>query len=67
MKRLILSLFAVCLLWMANAQNPAWGPQSKVVTDSIYSQVLKAHRAYTIYLPPATATKKKNMQHNWIY
>ena len=36
---------------MANAQNPAWGPQSKVVTDSIYSQVLKAHRAYTIYLP----------------
>jgi enterochelin esterase-like enzyme len=51
MKRLILSLFAVCLLWMANAQNPAWGPQSKVVTDSIYSQVLKAHRAYTIYLP----------------
>ena len=51
MKRLILSLFAVCLLWMANAQNPAWGPQSKVVTDSIYSHVLKAHRAYTIYLP----------------
>ena len=51
MKRLILSLFAVCSLWMANAQNPAWGPQSKVVTDSIYSQVLKAHRAYTIYLP----------------
>ena len=51
MKRLILSLLAVCLLWMANAQNPAWGPQSKVVTDSIYSQVLKAHRAYTIYLP----------------
>ena len=51
MKRLILSLLAVCLLWMANAQNPAWGSQSKVVTDSIYSQVLKAHRAYTIYLP----------------
>ena len=51
MKRLILSLFAVCLLWMANAQNPAWGPQSKVVTDSIYSTVLKTHRAYTIYLP----------------
>ncbi len=40
MKRLILSLFAVCSLWMANAQNPAWGPQSKVVTDSIYSTVL---------------------------
>ena len=36
---------------MANAQNPAWGPQSKVVTDSIYSTVLKTHRAYTIYLP----------------
>ena len=51
MKRLILSLFAVCSLWMANAQNPAWGPQSKVVTDSIYSTVLKTHRAYTIYLP----------------
>ena len=51
MKRLILSLFAVCSLWMANAQNPAWGPQSKVVTDSIYSRVLKTHCAYTIYLP----------------
>ena len=58
MKRLILSLLAVCLLWMANAQNPAWGPQSKVVTDSIYSQVLKAHRAYTIYLPKAIAMKR---------
>ena len=46
-----LSLSRSRLLWMANAQNPAWGPQSKVVTDSIYSQVLKAHRAYTIYLP----------------
>lgn len=44
MKRLILSLLAVCLLWMANAQNPAWGPQSKVVTDSIYSQEIgRAH------------------------
>lgn len=51
MKKIILSLFAACLMLVANAQAPGWGSQSKVVTDSIYSKVLKANRAFTIYLP----------------
>lgn len=50
MKKTLLSLLALCLALTASAQFP-WGPQSKVVTDSIYSEVLKAHRAYTVYLP----------------
>lgn len=56
MKRVILFLFALCPLWAAEAQNPAWGPQSRVVTDSIYSRVLKTHRAYTVYLPKSYDT-----------
>lgn len=51
MKRLLFSLIACCLLGVAAQAQFGWGPQSKVVTDSIYSKVLKAHRAYTIYLP----------------
>lgn len=51
MKRLLFSLIACCLLGVAAHAQFGWGPQSKVVTDSIYSKVLKAHRAYTIYLP----------------
>lgn len=61
MKRFILFLFAVCSLCVASAQNPGWGPQSKVTTDSIYSRSLKAQRAFTIYLPKSydTDTDKK--------
>lgn len=61
MKRFILLLFAVCSLCVASAQNPGWGPQSKVATDSIYSRSLKAQRAFTIYLPKSydTDTDKK--------
>ena len=61
MKRLIFPLLALCLAVTASAQFPGWGPQSKVVTDSIYSEVLKAHRAYTIYLPQSyeVAVEKK--------
>ena len=51
MKRILISLIACCLLGVAAHAQFGWGPQSKVVTDSIYSKVLKAHRAYTIYLP----------------
>ena len=51
MKRIVFSLIACCLLGVAAHAQFGWGPQSKVVTDSIYSKVLKAHRAYTIYLP----------------
>ncbi|MDH6303718.1 enterochelin esterase-like enzyme [Parabacteroides sp. PF5-5] len=61
MKKTILLLFIAAFTWQANAQYPGWGPQSKVVTDSIYSKVLEAHRAYSIYLPKSydTETSRK--------
>lgn len=43
-------------LCMAAGIHAQWGPQSKVVTDSIYSEQLKAWRAYTIYLPASYET-----------
>lgn len=61
MKRILLSLLIFCLTICANAQFPGWGPQSKVVTDSIYSKILKADRAFCVYLPKSydTETTKK--------
>lgn len=56
MKRLILSLFALCMLLGAKAQFSALRAQSKVVTDSIYSKVLGANRQFTIYLPKSYDT-----------
>lgn len=44
----ILAIFAVA--FCASAQFP-WGPQSKVMTDSIHSDILDAYRQYTVYLP----------------
>jgi len=51
MKKLVITLFFAALTWAAYAQFPGWGPQSKVLTDSIYSEVLSANRQFTIYLP----------------
>lgn len=51
MKKILLTLFSVCLALAANAQFPGWGPQSKIVTDTIHSEILKADRAYNIFLP----------------
>ncbi len=56
MKRIITWVFIVCLAVCAQAQISGWGPQSKVVTDSIYSEVLQAYRAFTLYLPPGYDT-----------
>lgn len=51
MKKMILSLCAVIALGAA-AQNPWENPNaSRVVTDSIYSEILGAWRQYNIYLP----------------
>lgn len=47
---------ALCMLWGAKAQFPGWGAQSKVVTDSIYSEILGANRQFTIYLPKSYET-----------
>lgn len=51
MKKTILLLYALLSSITLFAQNPWGGPQSKVMTDSIYSETLKAWRAYTVYLP----------------
>lgn len=56
MKKLYLILLAVCSVLATNAQT--WGPQSKIVTDSIYSGILKTHRAYNIYLPQSYEESK---------
>lgn len=61
MKKTILLLYALLSSITLFAQNPWGGPQSKVMTDSIYSEILKAWRAYTVYLPKsyeAEPTKK---------
>ena len=61
MKKTILLLYALLSSITLFAQNPWGGPQSKVMTDSIYSETLKAWRAYTVYLPKsyeAEPTKK---------
>lgn len=61
MKKKILLLYALLSSITLFAQNPWGGPQSKVMTDSIYSETLKAWRAYTVYLPKsyeAEPTKK---------
>lgn len=57
MKKIIFFLLAVSLVLIADAQTP-WRPRSKVVTDTIYSEILKADRAYTIYLPQSYDVNK---------
>ncbi len=59
MRHLILSCIAACLCCVASAQPGVL--RSKVVTDSIYSENLKAQRAFTVYLPPGyeEETEKK--------
>lgn len=51
MKKILFTLIALVTTLAAGAQFPGWGPQSKVVTDSIHSDILGATRQYTIYLP----------------
>lgn len=52
-----LFLLFVGLVLTAQAQAP-WGPRSKILTDTIYSEILKADRAYTIYLPKSYEVDK---------
>ena len=48
MKRLeVLVALSICFLSLQAQEN--W--QSRVITDTVYSEVLKAKRAYTVYLP----------------
>ena len=50
MKKQLLIL-ACCLLQCAVGLAQGWGQQSKVITDSMYSETLKAWRAYNVFVP----------------
>ena len=56
MKKLFLLALVACFAFAAQAQQ--WGPRSKVVTDTIYSEILKADRAFSIYLPKSYEVDK---------
>ena len=60
MKKIFFLVLLTCCLVNVSAQPGRWA-QSKVITDSIYSEVLNTHRAYTIFLPKSyeTDTDKK--------
>jgi len=61
MKKVLFTFLAIFTMLTAYAQFPGWGPQSKVVTDSIYSKILDANRQFTIYFPQSyevDATRK---------
>ena len=61
MKKVLFTFLAIFTMLPAYAQFSGWGPQSKVVTDSIYSKILDANRQFTIYLPQSyevDATRK---------
>lgn len=49
-------MFIFAVAFCTKAQFP-WGPQSKVMTDSIHSDILNAYRQYTVYLPVSYDTE----------
>ena len=52
MKRILLTLSLSCALTLtAAAQFGPQGPESRVITDTIHSDILSADRAYNIFLP----------------
>ncbi|MDR2802462.1 MAG: esterase family protein [Prevotellaceae bacterium] len=58
MKKITLLLPALLAFFVASAQFGGWGPQSKVETKTIHSQVLNADREYSIFLPKSYETDK---------
>lgn len=56
MKQIFLFLISLAFAFEASAQFGSRGPQSKVETRSIHSEVLKAEREYTIFLPKSYET-----------
>ena len=58
MKRICLLLVMMMIVSSSSAQFGGWGPQSRIDTDSIYSKVLDAHRAYNIFLPKSFEVDK---------
>lgn len=57
MRKIILTFFTVCALMAVQAQ-PGWGPQSKIITDSIPSKILKVDRAFNVFLPQSYEVDK---------
>ena len=59
MRKIIMLSMALSFALIASAQG--WGPQSKIVADSVHSKVLNDYRAYNIFLPKSyeTETNKK--------
>lgn len=66
MKVLNLFLILFVLLPTATFAQNAQAMQSKIVTDTIYSKVLKAHRPYTVYLPKSF-DQDKNRKYPVLY
>jgi S-formylglutathione hydrolase FrmB len=58
MKKTALLLTALLLAAVASAQFGGWGPQSKVETKTMHSNVLNADREYNVYLPKSYDTQK---------
>jgi S-formylglutathione hydrolase FrmB len=58
MRRITLLLAVLLAVSAASAQFDGWGPQSRILTDSIYSEVLDAGRAYNIFLPKSYEVDK---------
>lgn len=56
MKRL-LSIFAIFAVALCTKAQFPWGPQSKIMTDSIHSDILNANRSFTVYLPVSYETQ----------
>lgn len=57
MKNAILGFLVLMSSFSCFAQLPPMNPQSKVVTDSLFSKVLNANRRYSVYLPKSYETE----------
>ncbi len=52
MKKIALLIASLAIFTLAQAQdNPFWMPSSKILTETIHSDILGADRAYNIFLP----------------
>ncbi len=56
MKKILLFISGLCVMHMAYAQFPLPEAQSKVLTDTLYSDILKTDRAFNIFLPKSYET-----------
>lgn len=57
-RNLSLLLITLCMLTLSANAQPKRGGRSRVLTDTIFSQVLNVKRAFTIYLPKSFNIEK---------